>query len=48
MAYAKEAGQDNDEFFKVERIVDEYATIKQVLINNAIPVDLAEIESGGA
>jgi len=31
----------------VERIVDEYSTIKQVLINNAIPVDLAEIESGG-
>ncbi len=25
----------------------EYATIKQVLINNAIPVDLAAIESGG-
>jgi hypothetical protein len=28
--------------------VKEYATIKQVLINNAIPVDLAAIESGGS
>jgi len=28
-------------------VVGEYATLKQVLINNAIPVDLAEIESGG-
>lgn len=38
----------NDEYFSVERVVKEYATIKQVLINNAIPVDLAAIESGGA
>lgn len=29
-------------------MVSEFATLKQVLINNAIPVDLAEIESGGA
>ena len=33
----------NDEFFSVERVVKEYTTLKQVLINNAIPVDLAEI-----
>ena len=39
---------DDDTFFKVERIVQEYNTIKQVLINNAIPVDLAHIASGGA
>jgi hypothetical protein len=32
----------------VERVVKEYTTLKQVLINNAIPVDLAEIETGGA
>jgi hypothetical protein len=38
----------NDEYFSVERVVKEYATIKQVLINNAIPVDLAAIESGGS
>ena len=37
----------DDEYFTVERVVKEYATIKQVLINNAIPVDLASIESGG-
>ena len=37
----------NDEYFSVERVVKEYATIKQVLINNAIPVDLAAMESGG-
>lgn len=38
---------DDEAFFKVERIVQEYNTIKQVLINNAIPVDLAHIASGG-
>ena len=38
---------DDETFFKVERIVQEYNTIKQVLINNAIPVDLAHIASGG-
>ena len=32
----------------MERVVKEYTTLKQVLINNAIPVDLAEIETGGA
>lgn len=38
----------NDEYFSVERVVKEYTTIKEVLINNAIPVDLAAIESGGS
>ena len=38
---------DDESFFRVERIVQEYNTIKQVLINNAIPVDLATIASGG-
>jgi hypothetical protein len=33
--------------FGVERIVDEFNTVKQVLINNAIPVDIAEIKSAG-
>jgi len=36
----------NDDFFSVEKVVHEFSTIKQVLINNAIPVDLAEIEAG--
>jgi hypothetical protein len=47
LAYSKDGENDNDTFFKVEKIVQEYQTIKQVLINNAIPVDLAEIESAG-
>ena len=44
----KKEEKTNDEYFSVERVVKEYATIKQVLINNAIPVDLAAIESGGS
>jgi hypothetical protein len=36
----------NDDFFSVEKVVHEFSTIKQVLINNAIPVDLTEIETG--
>jgi hypothetical protein len=36
----------NDDFFSVEKVVYEFSTIKQVLINNAIPVDLTEIETG--
>lgn len=43
----KEEKTNNEEYFSVERVVKEYATIKQVLINNAIPVDLAAMESGG-
>ena len=38
---------DPDEFFKIERIVHEYSTIKQVLINNSFPVDIAALQSGG-
>ena len=43
MAYSKADGKDveTDDYFSVERIVPEFSTIKQVLINNAIPVDLA-------
>ena len=35
--------EDEDEFFNVERIVNEYVTIKQVLINNSFPVDIATL-----
>ena len=38
--------EDEDEFFNVERIVNEYVTIKQVLINNSFPVDIATLQSG--
>ena len=38
---------DDETFFMVERVVQEYNTIKQVLINNAIPVDVSHIASGG-
>ena len=38
---------DDDTFFSVEKVVHEFSTIKQVLINNAIPVDLTQIEAGG-
>jgi len=34
-------------YFDIEKLITEFETIKQVLINNAIPVDIAEIESGG-
>lgn len=34
-------------YVDVGRLVTEFETVKQVLINNAIPVDLAQIESGG-
>lgn len=36
----------NDDYFSVEKVVHEFSTIKQVLINNAIPVDLTQIETG--
>lgn len=35
------------EFFGVERLVKEFEILKKVLINNAVPVDLAQIQSGG-
>ena len=35
--------EDEDDFFSIERIVSEYATIKQVLINNSFPVDIATL-----
>jgi len=38
--------EDEDGFFNVERIVAEYTTIKQVLINNSFPVDIATLQSG--
>lgn len=45
-AFAKEsdekfATKDIDDYFGVEQLVKEFVTLKQVLINNAIPVDLA-------
>lgn len=36
----------NDDFFEVEKIVKEFTTIKQVLLNNSIPVDIVSLESG--
>lgn len=36
-----------DEYFGVERVVEEFNVIKQVLINNAIPVDFAELDRSG-
>lgn len=36
----------NDEFFEVEKIVEEYTAIKKILENNSIPVDVASLESG--
>ena len=38
--------EDDDEFFNIERIISEYVTIKQVLINNSFPVDIATLQSG--
>ena len=38
--------EDEDDFFNIERIVSEYVTIKQVLINNSFPVDIATLQSG--
>ena len=32
--------------FNIERIVNEYSTIKSVLINNSFPVDIAILRSG--
>jgi hypothetical protein len=43
----KKQVEEPEPTFEVERLVAEFATVKQVLINNAIPVSLAEIESGG-
>ena len=43
----EEKGEEQEEdFFNIERIVAEYSTIKQVLINNSFPVDLASLQSG--
>ena len=39
-------GVDNDNFFEVEKVVSEFTTIKQVLVNNSIPVDIVSLESG--
>ena len=36
----------NDDYFEVEKVVREYTTIKQVLLNNSIPVDIVSLESG--
>jgi hypothetical protein len=36
----------NEDFFQVEKIVQEYTAVKQVLLNNSIPVDVASLESG--
>lgn len=38
----------NDDFFAVEKVAKEYTTIKQVLLNNSIPVDIVSLESGMA
>jgi hypothetical protein len=49
VAYAvKQPGEgvDNDNFFEVEKVVSEFTTIKQVLVNNSIPVDIVSLESG--
>lgn len=36
------------QYFDVQRLITEFEIIKKVFINNAIPVDIAEIESGGS
>jgi hypothetical protein len=41
----KDETQDDD-FFSIEHIVDEYATIKTVLLNNSFPVDIEELQRG--
>jgi hypothetical protein len=42
-AYKKKVNK-NENKFEVERVVSEFEVIKEVLINNAITVDLDEIE----
>ena len=37
-------GEDEADFFSIERIVSEYQTIKSVLINNSFPVDIAMLK----
>ena len=37
---------NNDDYFEVEKVVSEFTTIKQVLLNNSIPVDIVSLESG--
>lgn len=42
----KDEGVSNDAYFEVEKVAREYTTIKQVLLNNSIPVDIVSLESG--
>jgi hypothetical protein len=42
----KDDGVSNDDYFEVEKVAREYTTIKQVLLNNSIPVDIVSLESG--
>jgi len=42
----KDEGVSNDDYFEVEKVAREYTTIKQVLLNNSIPVDIVSLESG--
>ena len=39
--------EEDDDYFDIERIVHEYSTIKNVLINNSFPVDIITLQSGG-
>ncbi len=42
----KDEGISNDDYFEVEKVAREYTTIKQVLLNNSISVDIVSLESG--
>ena len=43
---ALETETDDGEFFNIERIINEYSTIKTVLLNNSFPVDFEELQRG--
>lgn len=44
-AYANQGdGLDVDEYFGTEKVVQEFETLKTVLINNAVPVDISQLE----
>lgn len=39
----EEEDEDDDSFFYIERIIQEYSTIKTVLLNNSFPVNIEEL-----